>query len=524
MVPIMQTLPQEVVDQIASNLYRPDLKNLLLLSPTLRMAAEKYSEGFTKCKLHYKDLDSFVEKFRGARFCWLRELEFDLRLPGGAGHDGAAAPDDPAGDQPPDDDLSTQIHALFNALEVLEGTEGPKGTIQLKIISPERQNPESTRPNAGRHVHLRSLDRIPVLQSIGSLYVGPPASLQEPSLYGKLPLRTPLDLSAKLPNLGMLRIDLLDEHNCDPECEHSRFKAREEFAHVAETMSLQVKRAEIVLQRRKAHEVLDHDSAMPNLVRGGPRDPFSSSLRVLCRHLTQLQLSAIIDQSFFWPDDGEGDVWPNMESLEVKFHPATPSGSWYFLGPRGEGNGVQGYPVDGIEYIGESHDAGGGTIIMGHAPCRPSGWRLKPNPETLHPLLSAYAKAAAKMPRLKEAIIWSPIWWSPGNHARPRFSYHSYFDMVNNKRSLGWGIGYNAPGTDTESDRPESASSDDSDDGDVRLFQWRTGSWEPDDSLKDLFHEIGREKHGEEFDDDWDPDANQEDLFFEGFCFGKKVA
>ncbi|KAK2017524.1 hypothetical protein LZ32DRAFT_635174 [Colletotrichum eremochloae] len=509
------------VDQIKFNLHRTDPKSPGLLSPTLGMAAEKYSEGFTKCKLHYKDLDAFVEKFRGPHFRSLQELEFDLRLPGDTGHDGVNASDDMADGQSSDDDLSTQIHALFQALKALEDIERPQGTMQLKIISPERQDLETTRTTAGWHIHLRDLDQIPVLQSIGSLYVGPPAGQQEPSLYGNLALRTPLDLSAKLPNLGMLRIDLLDEHSCDPEYERTRVEAREEFARVAKIMSLQVKRAEIILQRRKAHEGLDHDSAMPNLVRGGLHDPFSSSLRVLCRHLTQLRLSAIIDQSFFWPEDGDGEIWPNMESLEIKLHPVTPSGSWYFIGPRGEGKDVKGYPVDGIEYLGESQNTKGKTMIMGHAPCRPSGWRLEPNPETLHPLLSAYAKAAAKMPRLKEAIIWSPIWWSPGNHARPRFSYHSTFDMVNNKRSLGWGIGYNAPGTDIESNDTGSASSEYSDDGNARLFEWRTGSWEPDDALKDLFHEIGREKHGEEFDDDWDPDANQEDLFFEGFCFGK---
>ncbi|KAK1984194.1 hypothetical protein LZ30DRAFT_712144 [Colletotrichum cereale] len=519
----MDILPQEVVDQIASNLYRPDLRSLLFLSPTLRMAAEKYSEGFTKCSLHYERLDKFVEKYRGARFRWLQELEFVLRLPGNAAHDDVNATEDPADGQASEDDPSTQIHALFTALKALEDIDGPQGTIQLKIFSPERHDPVSTRPTAAWQVHLHGLGQLPVLQSIGSLYVGPPAHRQEPNICGQLALRTPLDLSAKLPNLKMLQINLLDEHSCDPECERARIEAREEFAQAAETMSLQVRRAEIILQRRKAHEVLDHESAMPNLVRSGLQDPFSSSLRALCRNLTQLQLSVIIDKSFFWPDDGQGDVWPNMESLEVKLHPVTPSGSWYFLGPRGEGKGVQGYPVDGVEYLATNQNAESDTIIMGHAPCRPSGWRLQPNPETLSPLLSAYAKAAAKMPRLKEAMIWSPIWWSPGNHARSKFSYHGSFGMMNNNRSLGWGIGYNAPGTDKDCDGPDSAASEDSDDEDVRLFEWRTGSWEPDDTLKDLFHEIGREKHGEEFDDDWDPDANQEDLFFEGFCFGKKT-
>ncbi|GKT52869.1 hypothetical protein ColTof4_13158 [Colletotrichum tofieldiae] len=522
----METLPQEVVDQIASNLYRPDLKSLLLLSPTLRMAAEKYSEGFTRCKLHYKSLDKFVEKFRGTRFCWLRELEFDLRLPEILDHDGISPANGLAEAKAYDeDDLSTQICALFNALKSLEDFDGPQGTIQLKITNPERLDFNSTNTNhtASWHDHLHRLEQLPVLQSIGSLYVGPPANRQASNSFDKLGLRTPLDLSAKLPNLGMLRIDLIDEHHCDSESERNRVEAREDFARVAQTISLQVKRAEIILQSRKAHEILDHDSAMPNLVRAGLEDPFSSSLRVLCRHLTQLQLSVIIDKSFFWPDDGQGDIWPNMESLEVKFHPVTPTGSWYFVGPRGEGSNVQGYPVDGIEYSGGGQVIEGDTIIMGHAPCRPSGWRLKPNPETLHPFLTAFAKAAAKMPRLKEAMIWSPIWWSPGSHARARFSYHSSFDMMNNQRPLGWGIGYNAPGTDRESDGLDSAASEESDNENVRLFEWRTGSWEPSEELKDLFHEIGRKEFGDEFDDDWDPDANQEDLFFEGFCFGKEL-
>lgn len=519
----METLPQEVVDQIASNLYRSDLKNLLLLSPKLHMAAEKYSEGFTKCRLQRKDLDEFVEKFRGPRFCWLHELEFDLGPPGNpAGDDGIDSANGRDDDKIYGNGLSDQIHALFNALKTLEDADAPQGTIQLKIISSGRPGTVPPEPTAGCcYVRLERPQKLPVLQSIGSLYIGPPENQQASNCHPKLALRTPLDLSSKLPNLRMIRFDLADEHDCDAETEGARVEEREDFARAVgatTTTTLQTKRAEIIFQGRKAHELLDHDSAMPNLVRAGPGDDlFSSSLRVLCRHLTQLQLTAVIDKSFFWPGDGRGDVWPNMESLEVKFHPATPAGSWYFIGPRGEGRGVQGYPVDGVEYSGEGRAAEGDTIVMGHAPCRPSGWRVQPNPDTLYPFLAAFAKAAAKMPRLKEAMIWSPIWWSPGSHARSRFAYHSAFDMVHNQRPLGWGIGYNAPESEEEPGAPAS------DDENVRIFEWRTGSWEPDETMKDLFHEIGREEHGEEYDDDWDPGANQEDLFFEGFCFGKTL-
>ncbi|KAK1716180.1 uncharacterized protein BDZ83DRAFT_42998 [Colletotrichum acutatum] len=514
----MEILPQEVVDQIASNLHRPDLKNLLLLSPKLRTAAEKYSDGFTDYTLRVRDLCEFEEKFRGARFCWLRKLEYKLvllpqRLPNRI----RSTTDNAAEAKRNAEYLSSQIHQLFDCLKNLEEHDGPQGTIDLAITSPETRETEIRIPEAW-FIRLLDPDRLPTLTSIGSLHLGPSPTQRQSNYFSRFDLRATLDLSLKLPGIESVNAELFDEHNCDAEIDRVRVHGREDFARAATNMSLQTRKAELRFQSRKAHQHLDHDAAMPKLILSGSSDSFSSSLRILCQNLTQLRLSAIIDHSFFWSEDDSGLVWPNLESLEVKFHPVTPSGSWYFMGPRGEGKDVQGYPVEGVGYASQGHSANSDTIILGHAPCRPSGWRLKPNPDTLYPLLTAFAKAAAKMPRLREAMIWAPIWWYLGDHISPKFSYNRGFDMMNSQRSLGWGIGYTAPDAD------EASGSVESDDEDVRLFEWRTGSWEADEALKQLFHNIGRETHGDEFEDDWDPETNQEDLFFENFCQGERNA
>ncbi|OHE98313.1 hypothetical protein CORC01_06309 [Colletotrichum orchidophilum] len=506
----MDILPQEVVDQIASNLYRPDLKNLLLLSPKLRTAAEKYSDGFTDVKLQVRDLREFENRFRGPRFRWLRKLEYTLvLLSHPPSSETSSTTDDIAETNRNEEYLSSQIHRLFNCLRTLHDKDGPQGTIDLTITSPETSEKDQTRIPEAWFIRVLRPGRLPTLNCIGSLHLGPSPTHRQSDYFSRFDLRTILDLSTKLPGIRSISAELFDEHNCDAEIDQLRVRGREDFAKLASNTSLQTTTAELRFQGRKSHQLLDHEAAMPKLIRSRSSDPFSSSLRLLCQNLTQLRLSAIIDQSFFWPEDNEGTVWPNMESLEVKFHPVTPSGSWYFMGPRGEGKDVQGYPVQGVEYSSQGQPEENDTIVFGHAPCRPSGWRLQPNPQTLYPLLIAFAKSAAKMPRLKEAMIWSPIWWYLGSHVSDKFSYNKGFDMMNSQRSLGWGIGYTAP------------DSDGADDEDVRLFEWRTGSWEANDTLKQLFHEIGREEYGDEFDDDWDPDANQEDLFFEDFCRGQ---
>ncbi|OLN83427.1 hypothetical protein CCHL11_03119 [Colletotrichum chlorophyti] len=515
----MDTLPQEVVDQIASGLHRHDLKNILLLTKTFQIAAEKYSDAFKKCKLYPGDLDKFVTQFRGPRFCWLQEVDFQLQWPEGA-------PGDSKRDATARDEcLSNQIHSLFSALKTLEDPEGPQGTVHLKITSPEETSVSDDQPtellSADWIIRLQRPEQLPVLRCIGRLRIGYPTVQRWSGPHGKFDLRIFLDLSAKLPNLSNMRAELFDEHHCDAEIDRTRIESRERFSR-AEAAPLQMKRAELIFQGERAHHHLDHSASMPNLIRAGGRDPFSSSLGVVCRHLTQLQLTAIVDQFFFWPSENGAVTWPNLESLEVKFHPVTPSGSWYFVGPRGEGRGVQGYSVSGIEYTSENQSTNGGEDEDHslHIPCQPSLWRVEPNPDTLYPMLLGFAKAAARMPRLREAMIWSPIRWSPGNQ-RSRFGYNSAYSMLNSGKSLGWGIGYNAPGSDEDDDAFEH---EDSDDDDIRIFEWRTARWEPNDEIKAAFHEIGREQYGDELDDCWDPGANQEDLFFEGFCFGAKLS
>ncbi|KAF2447608.1 hypothetical protein P171DRAFT_429231 [Karstenula rhodostoma CBS 690.94] len=73
---------------------------------------------------------------------------------------------------------------------------------------------------------------------------------------------------------------------------------------------------------------------MPNLTAPKLHDPFSSSLRILSYGLRRLCIFAVIDATFFLPDDGSTPSWPYLESMNIKFHMASPSGTYYFRGSR----------------------------------------------------------------------------------------------------------------------------------------------------------------------------------------------
>ncbi|KAI4653140.1 uncharacterized protein J4E79_008653 [Alternaria viburni] len=49
-------------------------------------------------------------------------------------------------------------------------------------------------------------------------------------------------------------------------------------------------------------------------------------------------------------DDNSQPQWPNLEILEVMFHPSRPDGSWYFVGPQGRGREAVGYDITAASY------------------------------------------------------------------------------------------------------------------------------------------------------------------------------
>lgn len=95
---------------------------------------------------------------------------------------------------------------------------------------------------------------------------------------------------------------------------------------------------------------IDHNTSQPNLVYPSCYDSFSMSLHMLSEHLRRIHLRVVADESLFWPQSGRVTCWPNLENLVVVFHMVSPSGKWYFQGPRGEGTDTPSFEVTNASY------------------------------------------------------------------------------------------------------------------------------------------------------------------------------
>jgi hypothetical protein len=157
----------------------------------------------------------------------------------------------------------------------------------------------------------------------------------------------------------------------------------------------------------------DQRRTCPSIVPSGlTYDPFSSALRTFSQNLTALTLSAHFDSTLFWPSPDEENAvvptWLHLKTLDVTFNILTPSGDWYFTGPR---------PADH-----EHDDIARG--IVGDSEREFSYWnyRVHPDPETFDPFLAAFAKAVAKMPVLEYFMLDSELMGATG---RLHISYHA---------------------------------------------------------------------------------------------------
>ena len=129
-------------------------------------------------------------------------------------------------------------------------------------------------------------------------------------------------------------------------------------------------------------------------------------------------------------------------------------------------------------------------------------YRVKPNNKMLVPFLTAFAKAAALMPSLKEAALWSPLMFDPES-----IEEYEGFDCKEMAHAvegeLAWGIAYAKPGTQAFTDTiGENFAA-------FRQIWWYVGEWRPEPELLDTFHQVGRQEQGEQIAMHWgDPFTN----------------
>jgi hypothetical protein len=270
------------------------------------------------------------------------------------------------------------------------------------------------------------------------------------------------------------------------------------------------------------------------MVNPAPYDIFSSSLRILSYQLRTMRLRVIADKTLFWPEDNSVPYWPNLESISVMFHMASPFGKWYFHGPPGCGieGATEGYEITENHYppllTAESDENADDAWIEQEYDwdddCMIVQYRVEPNDEVLVPFLTAFAKAAASMPKLKEAALWSPLflYWDDNSELGAFSDFDSGEILIDEAtREVAWGIAYTRPGGKAFNTNPGV------DQCDVRQMWWEVRKWRPDPEFHELFQRIGRKEHGAEMKEYWNNSLSGNCLVdrgvfddFEGEVFG----
>jgi hypothetical protein len=537
----MNRLPQELVDNISSYLSPQHLKNTLLLSQKFQYAAEQYSKAYAEFSLTEQNAAEFLSRYTGRRFRYLRNVSFKTSFP-------TFDDDDDDNDcryiaeelKSIDQEFTRQITNLFSILKSLETAVrdqyGP-GNIHLAIFTPTREPTKSSwclhRMFASWRVRLLSSSLLPALDCVRHLTVT--RGTQQLSWNGYNPhlrhldLRVLLDLSSKLPNLSVLSCELGgDEWLENSFAEEAlrqitqdwaglRRDSRHDFAKALEEgitlPGLRHARLDF-LHPLSLVEDIDQRRAMPNLTSPAPYDLFSSSLRILSYQLRTMTLCVVADETLFWPADNSTPSWPHLQHLNVCFHMTSPSGSWYFKGLPGIG-ATDGYQVTDAHYpplvttddderadYERPDSAIDGELFVVQ-------YRIDPNEETIVPLLAAFAKAAALMPKLKRAVLWSPLIfrvWKEGSDSDGEiWDAYKDFDVSQVSKytndatpaEMAWGMAYTRPGEEAF----DSCSWDPP--LHCRQIEWKVARWRPDPELHNLFQNIGRFEHGEELSEIW---------------------
>lgn len=548
----MNSLPQELVDKIASFLDRKDLGAIVLLSRKLRYAAEYHSGAFAEARLRADSevLRKFSSIYRGHRTSFLRVIVLDTSVPGvyddyEEGYEGY--PEQECRDTEKDlqtmnEAFSREMSIMFSAISAFEKDTHDLGRIQLIIYTPDRYVCGGEcfhRKFPGWRVRMLSPSlRLPQLSSVCSLEVTNCGSTEhaepEKLFQCHIEYRTILDIARRCPNLDTLKCSLggtewfgnfLNEalkSSCQ-DWAGPRRDSRHGFGDAIRGIHEALPRLRSIdldfLCPLKYMEFFDERSSwpsiLPDLVHPAPYDPFSSSLRILSQHLRTMHLRVIADDTLFWPTENDNTItWPNMESMNIMFSNSHPSGLYYF---SGQPSTMPGYEITPEHYppliqtdLDREDDSDDDAIYdfdsndVSHV----CFTRVFPQEPALTQFLGAFAKAAGRMPQLKDFVLWTPIQIRADDlmERLPDFDPLSISKHATSCHlaELAWGIAYTAPGVDFPIRWEKSL------DISIRNLWWKVGGWRPDAELATLFHKIGLEGHRVQMSEHWNDIENQD--------------
>ncbi|KAJ4358717.1 uncharacterized protein N0V89_003301 [Didymosphaeria variabile] len=531
----MDKLPQELVDRISSYLGRQDLRNTLLLSRQFQYAAEQYSATFESYVLTESNAEKFLATYSNRRFNYLRYIHFSTEFPEFDSNDNEDNCRESLEElESLDQEFTRQINFLFSTVDAIESRQADVsnlGRIDLSIYTPKRSvNREKFclhQTFVSWRVHLLSSATLPQLSSIQHLRVLDPdqefySDGLDPALR-MLDHRILLDLSNKLPNLHSLTCKVgggewhgsfVNEglRHITRDWAGPRRDSRHDFRKaLVEGALSSLRHVDLdFLYPLDLTESIDQRRSLPNLVKPAAFDPFSTSIRLLSYQLRSMKLCVVADETLFWPTvrDGSTPAWPNLKSIDVMFHIAAPSGSWYFQGIPGVGS-VEGFDVTNDMYPPltttdkDTHDDVMAMETNWDNQQRIVQFRVTPNERLLVPFLTAFARALAHMPSLKDAALWSPLTLElSALESEDRYRRFDTTQVTNfpdaDHVGLAWGMAYRKPGVkafDSWNGEDFCAS---------RQLWWRVGKWRPGSELHELYRQVGRDRHGYQLKEYWD--------------------
>ncbi|KAF2787614.1 hypothetical protein K505DRAFT_287605 [Melanomma pulvis-pyrius CBS 109.77] len=538
----MENLPQELVSHISSYLERDDLKRTLFVSRFFQYAAEEYSGAFTAFDLT-PDTESaarFLNTYCGRHNRHLRHVGARTNFPA---LEWDRKTMDVVKDRPScrysqgelqqmDQIFTEQIISIFSTLKMLEDSiiglyPGAAANIDLTVYTPTRAIDKNWycwhQFYVSWRVHLLSPETLPELTLVRSLQVKNGSKIdnldghaQHPAVW-KLDHRVLLDLAEKLPNLEQLKCHIggdewnggLTEDDAKQftrDWEGPRRDSRRDFGQKLASSALPSLQ-ELDLNFMfpfSAADYIDQRQPMPNLVSPAKYDIFSSNLHLFSQNLRKMSIRGIVDETLFWPQSPKSTLplWPRLEFLNVMFHMSTPTGKWYFNGLNNEG-AADGYEITNLHYPPYSTTAEDRQLDGRQDYIRwetyDAQFRFLPNQDLVVPLLTAFAKAAARMPSLKVAMLWSPITLSAEDVSEFYEDFEPEGISESPLKSLAWGVCYISPGVPSFRALPQDPCTT------GREIWWNVGSkWQPDKSLSDLFRQIGLQEHGGDIEEIFD--------------------
>ncbi|KAF2821353.1 hypothetical protein CC86DRAFT_459023 [Ophiobolus disseminans] len=536
---VMEHFPQELIDHLCGYLGAEDVRNAYYVSVKFRKAAEDHAGTYRDAIWLLIDEVSVykqrsIEYYSGFRLRYLQEVLLCFQMPRYSNGKDYGCRENIDEQREKDEFFTCQLQALWTTLRMVEGHAGERnrGSYRLTIVCPFQKIAENTddclhREHAQWRTHLLRPETLPILESVTSFCIE-----DDYKSFSELDYRILVDLTTRFPNLKDLTCrlgadewtpSLMDEqaHCFIWEYDGPRRDSRHDFgrAIISAKIPPNLRRVEldfISSQAMDAADYIDHRTSMPNLVSPALHDPFSTSLRILSYHLVKLTLRAQLDKTLFWPEDQSTPAWPNLQRLSVMFHMVSPSGVWYFEGPRGEGGDLTGYELDASAYppleTTEEDKRYDGNDLTNHRSFQDTycfWFRISPNDDILGPFLASFAKAAANMPKLEQAVLWSPLRWDIDGGQPDEREPFDYFDPPEHyyENGLAWGLAYNSPGmAEAFSTKPGEANCA------ARQMWWKVGEWRPNPEIHDLFQKIGRGKHGNTLKEYWEDEKFGQDL------------